>query len=170
MKIASFDVGIKNLAYCVFEVSGNVVSIEDWKVVDLIESDKIVTQKCSETQKNGKQCTNNAVFLCNGRTYCKSHAEKSNIPKYDNSMKKTALGKLSVDEIAQRCSQCIPMPIATTKADRITFLVDYYLKHRLVAYKKKTRKCQDYDLIDIGKPRKFGYQAVFFTGFWGKLV
>ena len=90
MKIASFDVGIKNLAYCVFEVSGNVVSIEDWKVVDLIESDKIVTQKCSETQKNGKQCTNNAVFLCNGRTYCKSHAEKSNIPKYDNSMKKTA--------------------------------------------------------------------------------
>jgi len=161
MKLASFDVGIKNLAYCIFEVSGNDVSIEDWKVVDLIESNKVVTQKCSETQKNGKPCTNKAVFVCNGRTYCKSHAERSDIPKYDNSMKKTALGKLSVTEIAQRCSQCIPMPIATTKAGRIAFLVDYYLKHRLVPYKKETRKCQDYDLIEIGKRLKAAGESYF---------
>ena len=38
MKIASFDVGIKNMAYCILEVSGNVVNISKWGIMDLVNS------------------------------------------------------------------------------------------------------------------------------------
>ena len=39
MKVISFDVGIKNMAYCLYDISGDHVSITDWKVLSLMEED-----------------------------------------------------------------------------------------------------------------------------------
>jgi hypothetical protein len=38
MKIASFDIGIKNMAYCIFDISPDNWSAIDWNVVDLMDS------------------------------------------------------------------------------------------------------------------------------------
>ena len=38
MKIVSFDVGIKNMAYCILEVSGNCIDIRKWGIMDLVNS------------------------------------------------------------------------------------------------------------------------------------
>jgi len=89
--VVSFDIGIKNLAYCVMEytpenVSGNQFKIYDWNVIDLLTAGngngnetKVVktSKKCEHNQ-----CTHNAHYtytkpdettmsLC--RMHCKSY-------------------------------------------------------------------------------------------------
>lgn len=53
MRICSWDVGIKNLAYCIIEKKegDNSIDIIGWGKINLIDSDKII---CSYKMKNGK--------------------------------------------------------------------------------------------------------------------
>ena len=37
MKIVSFDVGIKNMGYCIFDISNNKPYITQWEIMDLVE-------------------------------------------------------------------------------------------------------------------------------------
>ena len=62
-KIASFDIGIKNMAYCIFKTEPIEdllpYSIQDWKVLNLI-SDNEMEQKpectcCKHNQKKQKK-------------------------------------------------------------------------------------------------------------------
>jgi len=47
MKLISFDVGIKNMAYCILSVSGEMFSIDSWDVLNLIDQEeKQPCQKC----------------------------------------------------------------------------------------------------------------------------
>lgn len=60
MRILSIDVGIKNLALCVFDVSPGF-SVVEWKTVNLIAQDEPVhTHKCTcclaaKNKKNGTE-------------------------------------------------------------------------------------------------------------------
>lgn len=65
MKIASIDVGIKNLAICIFDISNNLFTIDSWNVINLANEDKCC--QCNETAKYVK----NEVY------YCQKHAKKS---------------------------------------------------------------------------------------------
>ena len=42
MNVASFDIGIKNMAYCCLTVDSSFVHIQDWNVIDLINQEKII--------------------------------------------------------------------------------------------------------------------------------
>ena len=44
MKIISFDVGIKNLAYIIFDCTEESITIDDWDIICLVDN----KQKCSE--------------------------------------------------------------------------------------------------------------------------
>ena len=50
LKIISFDVGIKNLAYCIFDISGGKTDIIEWEVVDLLEENETNVPKHTCTQ------------------------------------------------------------------------------------------------------------------------
>jgi hypothetical protein len=63
--IISIDIGIQNLAFCIFQpVADELPRIVDWKVIDLITLDDHVSNlcKCTEVQKNGKPCFNKAFY------------------------------------------------------------------------------------------------------------
>ena len=45
MKVISIDVGIKNMAYCIFDISAGVI-IRDWKVVSLMDAVEDATYNC----------------------------------------------------------------------------------------------------------------------------
>lgn len=62
MRILSFDIGIKNLAYCVLDSEQNIL---DWKDLSLI-----TTHKCSQ-----KSCYKNACYELNGLYYCQDHKQ-----------------------------------------------------------------------------------------------
>ena len=56
--ILSFDVGIKNLAYCLLKKSDIEFKITDWGIINLVED----MQKCMFCGNGGKQCEKLAKF------------------------------------------------------------------------------------------------------------
>lgn len=75
MKILSIDVGMKNLAYCLFSISENNYTIIDWDVIDLCKQTKKI---CMGKNQKGGCCTKNSKYFKNNNFYCKLHAKKFN--------------------------------------------------------------------------------------------
>jgi hypothetical protein len=60
MKVCSWDVGIKHLAYCVLEkINDTDFKIIKWAIINIIEEDQ---HKCSSLLKNGNKCNSNGTF------------------------------------------------------------------------------------------------------------
>ena len=57
MKILSFDVGIKNLSFCLL----NDTVIEDWGILNISTDD--VCEHCS---KSGSRCDKSVKYVCLG--------------------------------------------------------------------------------------------------------
>ena len=81
MKILSIDVGIKNLAYCLFDIKNNKqYNICLWGVANIGNNE--IEHKCFSTIKKGKKITNiicnkKAKYEKNNKYYCKTHAKCS---------------------------------------------------------------------------------------------
>jgi hypothetical protein len=82
-KICAWDVGIKNLAFCIFEMTEKGFKITKWDIVNLLEKNKL----CIGVKKNKGKCTSNAKFFGtqNGKEvyYCGQHKKMHN-PFPDN--------------------------------------------------------------------------------------
>lgn len=92
IKIASWDVGIKNLAYCVIEKKNNKFTIEKWGLINLSDNNKVCQHVLSNGKTKGTICgktaqmeiknKDNVPFLENSGECsfyaCKAHAEKFN--------------------------------------------------------------------------------------------
>lgn len=81
MRFLSWDIGIKNLAYCLLEYENDTYKIIDWDVINLWEEKPQEEEfPCVAYQKNGKKCSRKSIkyhsisFHC----YCKTHAK--NVP------------------------------------------------------------------------------------------
>jgi hypothetical protein len=74
MKILSIDVGIKNLAYCLFEKTedSNHFTITKWDTINLSEQQ---TFKCCLIEK-GLNCDKPAKFKKGNECFCLKHAKK----------------------------------------------------------------------------------------------
>ena len=64
MKILSFDVGIKNLSFCLL----NEGVIEDWGILNICTDDI-----CDHCTKDGKRCDKSVKFVCDGFQVCVAH-------------------------------------------------------------------------------------------------
>ena len=94
--IASFDVGIKNMAYCIFAVD-ETVSILEWKILDLTQTEEQVTL-CNVHTK-GKPCKHTVEYVKNNVFVCKKHAMASKEYKIQPNQKK--LSSLSVQKMKE---------------------------------------------------------------------
>ena len=75
MKILSIDVGIKNLAFCLFELSApDELSILKWNVISLATD--APTYPCGVLDKS-KCCGKPAKFTKNNVFFCLKHAKKT---------------------------------------------------------------------------------------------
>lgn len=70
--LISFDVGIKNLAYCILTTNG---TIHSWGVINLCGDE----EKCCATTRKGV-CNNKATYTHGGKFYCGTHAKTTKIP------------------------------------------------------------------------------------------
>lgn len=111
MKILSFDVGIKNLAYCLFSINccnDNILKILKWDVINLCEI-------CDDTNISKKKytcslCKKNAQYYLNATSaphhnqkeegattmYCKKHAIQTKILIYEDGDKSESKPKCRV--------------------------------------------------------------------------
>jgi len=83
VRICSWDVGIKNLAYCIIDWNDGEYKIVKWNIINISEEDEAI---CGVIQKNNKECKRKSVWE-NGcgelrETFCnqhKDHYTKGNI-------------------------------------------------------------------------------------------
>jgi hypothetical protein len=117
MKVISFDVGLRNLAYCVLEgTSRTDVQITDWNIIDVLgERAGVGAVRCHK-------CTAAARYehASNGTFACSKHT-----PKKPKPVTKTALTKMSVDELRTQIGTCGLTTDATKKADLVKLVYNH---------------------------------------------
>jgi len=84
MKIASWDIGINNLAYCIMD-NKNIIK---WDVIDILEDIRPIIYKCEGFLKNGNNCDKKASLYKtvdeNRHYYCGIHGKGlDKIPKHE---------------------------------------------------------------------------------------
>jgi hypothetical protein len=109
IRVISFDVGIKNFAYCVFDIdtSTSSISIPSWNVIDLLESTETVpTYSCSQSTpdrktKNLRPCGKLAKYVLplasSNRCFCEMHAKKMEGMELPN--KRQSWNKMKMEDI-----------------------------------------------------------------------
>lgn len=161
MKTISFDIGIKNMAYCIFDCSTNI-DILDWKVLNLNEENTITKETCNATLVGRKQtnkiCGKKAKYRKDDQCYCETHAKASKylLPAKENQI--ANIKKQKVDDVLKWGNQhflFLEKDVKRTKTNMIEEVQQYLNKNCLekITY-KKTKNASQVDLIVIGKSMK----------------
>lgn len=164
MKTISFDIGIKNMAYCVFDCSINV-DILEWKVISLMEeqhTNPICTCKIIPKSKKAeiKPCKKIAKYSKNDQYYCEKHAIGSQylLPTKENTF--TQIKKKKKEDLINWGKQhFLFLDIENLDKPSKQFLLDTIQKHLenrcLQPVKKvKNKTASETDLVVIGKNMK----------------
>jgi hypothetical protein len=160
MKLISFDIGIKNMAYCLFDVDQSVTKIQEWEVLNLME-DKIQDAICNchlaqkkKSLENAKICGKKAKFQKGQNTYCEKHAKMNTrhiIPVKEISQ--TALKKMKLDELQTLGKTYEIKDIENSKKpELLSKIVSYFEENCYQPIKiQKQKSASETDLITIGR-------------------
>ena len=143
MKLLSIDVGMKNLAYCLLDVSADrTYAIEEWDVVDICDVSRNV---CCHAG-----CTREPRFVFESKTFCKAHAKQTplGIPTPDLNPRK--LQKLTLKELyAFAAEHSIEFVKPILKKQLLDKCLQYIETHFVGLI--QTTKASDLDLIQLGR-------------------
>jgi len=168
MRLISYDIGIKNLAYCLLEYTSlnNQISILDWNVLSLLQKENPVEQ-CSQMipGKNKKtpacKCTKLAKYSKKGlqQFYCERHAKKCEFIVPTKKHSRAYLKKLKVPELQQLAKSIFMLGFENSekqkKDEMIEKIAGFYEKKCLEPIvQEKKENAGDADLILIGKRMK----------------
>jgi hypothetical protein len=176
MRIVSFDVGIKNLAYCIMESSpiDNSFNIIKWDVINLcgqemncncpmvekvenVEKVKKIKKDIKKTvvvdiniNKKEIQCNKKAVYSKNQNYYCKTHVKKQDefiIPTSKLSIQK--FKKMKLVELQELCvNYKIEYPVGCKKEIMVSKVLSYMQNKFLDTIGKQSANAMT--LIDVG--------------------
>ena len=158
MKILSFDVGIKNLAYCYLEYKDAKIDIIEWDIINICREKHWV---CKCVKKNKQICNKQAKYFKNNNYYCKTHAKTSNflipteeILKISKKIKKNKISEKMLREFVQKngiITDITPKSFKKkfSKKDLISNVEDFIEKNHL-NYIEKTNT-NTLNMIDCGK-------------------
>lgn len=175
MRLISFDVGIKNLAYCVFSIASSQQSqswsINEWNCANLIAQESASIKPCCHLIKGKRksdpchQCNKNSKWIVPNdpeQTYCEMHAKTYGewiIPKRQHTT--SHINKLKLPELEKEYMCLFP---STQPPDSITKkLKKSELIERIVAYyesncfrsvnenAEKHKTAGEIDLVTIGR-------------------
>ena len=158
LNILSIDVGMKNLAICLFSITDNIeYKIKCWDVLNLCEEQNFV---CGEKNKKGQPCNKNAKFFKNDKYYCKIHAKKKEykIPPQElnpNKFKKFKVSKLK--EMAKSHKIEFEKKI---KKDELIEKIEKYVDENYFDHISK-KKTKDFNLVQYGRNLKKQFNKIF---------
>jgi hypothetical protein len=97
MKILSIDVGIKNLAFCLFDKSTEVeqFKVTKWDVINLSEEESL---KCIHIEKNAL-CNKPAKFKKDDKCYCVKHSKKQAFQIPGSEQKPSFINKQKISKL-----------------------------------------------------------------------
>jgi hypothetical protein len=167
----SFDIGIKNMAYCFFDLSNNGnPAIKAWGILNLMdEEDPIPKCRCvlkpkSKKSTVSKTCDKVAKYAKNGAYYCLKHAilEPWIIPTKEIStaslrkLDKEKLGELGIKYKRFQDSSAVPasttVAVPASKKALLEALHAFFLEHCFEPIvKTKSKTASTTDLITLGR-------------------
>lgn len=160
MSLISFDIGIKNMAYCVFDASGGVV---DWNVISLMNREP-ETRLCSvvtKTKKTTGVCGKKAKYEKHDICYCEKHAKMSCYLVPNNGCSPTKVKKLKLDELKQLAgSRLIAILDTDNKTSLIAKINLFFTERTLIPIIIKKGNAGTTDLITIGKNLKTEFDKI----------
>jgi hypothetical protein len=154
MNIISFDVGIKNMAYCIFSLNYPNITIKRWDVLNLMneeECDNKPTQ-CSCKLKNKKQCSSIATFKKENNAYCPKHSKEQTdwlMPSVELSLIK--IKKMKINELREIKVKGLTIDTTITRPQLLETIIEYITKNTLEPITIKKQKADDIDLISVGR-------------------
>lgn len=176
MRVISFDVGIENMAYCIFNVEENYpLKIVEWKTINLMNEEDIIKPasiicSCNNKQKKGVtgKCSRHALYIKSLNTttlgatpsppvryFCNKHAKETIeyiIP--DKSQQHASLNKLTIEQLIELC-QKYTITVSTndqTKRKKLVETLVAFFKERCFEpiKQKKQKNSKETNLISIG--------------------
>ena len=159
MKILSIDVGIKNLAFCLFDKSPTAehFKVTKWDIIDISEQENTII--CGFVEKN-EICNKPAKFKKDDKCYCLKHSKKQQIQIPTSEQKPTFINKQKIQklyEIAE--SHNIKYQPKTKKADLVKLINEHInLKYFQTI---ESKKAADVDLFNIGLNIKTKFNKLF---------
>ena len=162
MKVLSFDVGIKNLAYCLFDNSTTKWKIADWKVVSLLGEEPII-HRCSSDNlaKNkktaAKPCTHLAKYYHNQIYLCDKHAKALAITSTNVYLPEPRFKQVKKMKLEELVALALDLKVDSTgkkKPDLLKDIQVYLDAHVLQPVSKSSAKAGDADLITLGQTMK----------------
>lgn len=156
--IISFDIGIKNLAYCVFTLP--TFSVVAWDVVNLIPTVESTAPLCNCVKvKGGGVCGKKATYTHGNANYCLVHSKNSGklLPSKETSP--PFIKKLKLDElVAFYDKHCIIVPHGAKKPTLVESAIKHFESRCLVPIvKPKNSNANQVHLVDIGKRIKIEF-------------
>jgi hypothetical protein len=167
MKLISFDVGIKNMAYCIFEAEFDSLRIQDWGVLNLMD-DVVVAQACTcnlkQTSKKQpiRKCDRKAKYTKNDQYFCETHANaaaKDNSWIIRNKLNSIAsIKKMGRDELVDIGNKMNFFPeegAPKTKKGCLELVLEQFDARGINAVlAKRAKTAGDTDLITVGRNMK----------------
>ena len=171
MRVVSFDVGIKNLAYCVIDIPGPKWCIPEWNCANLLQEAAppqtcchIMTEKPkrgSDSVASSRVCNKTAkwvspdILAC--QPYCETHAKMQRwlIPKKCN--EPSQLKKKKLEELKTEWSDIIDSGVNPYVPLKKSELLEKIIKHyESVCFRKagpstKVKTAGETDLVSIGR-------------------
>ena len=147
MILLSFDVGIKNLAYCLLSITPSennnkhFIEIIKWNIIDLscdhVEEAKVeetavkVLKQCCKCKKTATYCTHsNAMLTEDAMKFCKKHAEEAQLPMHPKLLK------------------------SNSKSGQTPYIVPLSIINKKVS-------CNKINIVDLGKNIKCHLDVIF---------
>jgi hypothetical protein len=163
--VVSFDIGIKNLAYCIFSIGQEGISVAGWGIVNLALQDAVVKPQCNCAKaKGGALCGKTATYKHGeDQRFCLTHAKSSGKLLPTKELSAAAHKKLKVDELAALCTKYgIGIVSTDKKPDVLAKVVAHFAARTLEPIVvAKSKNANQIHLVEIGKRIKAQFDAVF---------
>ena len=158
MKILSIDVGIKNLAFCLFDKSPTAehFKVTKWDIVNLSQEE---TLKCSFIEKN-VTCNKPAKFKKDDKCYCVKHSKKQQYQIPTSEHKPSAINKHKIAKLYEIAdSYNIKYEPKIKKTDLVNLINEHIYKTYFEPVESK--KANEVDLFNIGVNIKNKFNDLF---------
>ena len=180
-RILSIDIGIKNLAFCLFEIENNIYGVKKWDIVNIgeetpllcgeIENEKSNTKiKSSNKQQphpqslqqslNNSVCNKPAKYTKNGKCFCLKHSKKQIFQIPTKELESAYLNKQKINklfELAEIYNIEYTKPIKKTD---LIHLLNQYVVNKCFETVTATNS-NKVDMISIGKNIKTKFDIIF---------
>uniref|UniRef100_A0A6C0JGL8 Mitochondrial resolvase Ydc2 catalytic domain-containing protein n=1 Tax=viral metagenome TaxID=1070528 RepID=A0A6C0JGL8_9ZZZZ len=182
MKIISFDVGIKNMAYCILTKppETNYIQISDWNVLNLMDEEVpdyrcnfIIPPKAKKSKGPTipiRHCSKVAKYQKNTNCFCEKHAKNGPFLIPTKQMSTGSLKKMKMDELlsfaqSNHVSENQDSLLKDMKKAELLEKIMVFFNERCYEpiIKKKVMGAGEIDLVKIGRNMKIALHKVLET-------